>query len=139
MADEDKNTDGRKRLQTESDKIRLNPSDIYVSADEIQIEMWDEWADDLDIPRSKFVRMATNAGIKAMDLPGHGERYDESSSSLKAHIFEAIESGASDAEEVVERVCEDIQSDIRDELDQLMGTGQIDYSARQGLHKVRDQ
>lgn len=139
----DSDTKSRKRLSTDTDKIKLSPHDIWVSADEIQIEMWTEWADQMNVTRSEFVRMAASAGIKAMQLPEKGNSYDESSISYRREILDAVEAGADDADEVIQRVLDQKTEEIRDtvgnEINELLATGQLNYDAHEGLQKPGDR
>lgn len=106
-------------------------TEISVPAE--RVEQWADYADEMGITQSEFIRNAVEIGLKRMDVPEFCEGYDDSSQSYRTEIMAAIRVGNSDLDAIVEAVKEDIDDDIRDDIDRLMETGQLEFSGHGGI------
>lgn len=119
--------DNRVRISAGTDRIKT------ITAPREELDRWDEWADDLDMTRSKFIRCAVSAGVAKIDPPDFGTSYDDDGRSYRSEIRTAVNSSAKTPDEVVESVLDEIEDDIRSDLQEMIEIGQISTSAYDGL------
>jgi hypothetical protein len=104
-----------------------------VTAPREELDRWDEWADELNMTRSKFIRCAVSAGVAKIDPPSFGTAYNDDSQSYRSEIRTAVSSGAGSIEGVVEAVLDEVEDDIRAELQEMIDTGQVLIDTQKGL------
>lgn len=104
-----------------------------ITAPPEELDKWDQWAEELDMTRSKFIRCAVHAGVAKIDPPSFGQTSENERDTYHSEIKEAIQAGEDSADDIVEAVLTKIEDDIRDDLDQMLQTNRVQMDAREGL------
>lgn len=110
---------------------------VQVTVPDHQLEEWDELAEKNDMSRSMFVRSCVEAGRKQLALLDPTEQED-SKDTVESKIIESLQQeDVLDAEELVERVFEPVQTEVYDTIEELDDSNRITYSARDGGYTLQ--